>query len=234
MTVLHMETDNTVGRHISFLYDLNRTECFLHSPIFRLLTPPSVYRSPGSVTDRLFTRQEEGIVNTGPYRTAQNTLAMIHIIPHLVQQRSPHRTKSRIGRQFQAVVSIQVAELVECDGAFAIAVFIRSGRPGIMMIGYFQFAVIGIRSPLAEDARTCRVHLLHDFSRLFEIFGILQRFISQRPHDNGRMAAVQVHHFDMLVHQYGIMHLFRYIRVMCPAERSFHFYQHSQFIAGFQ
>ncbi len=169
-----METDNTVGRHISFLYDLNRTECFLHSPIFRFLTPPSIYRSPGSVTDRLFTRQEEGIVDTGPYRTAQNTLAMIHIIPHLVQQRSPHRTKSRIGRQFQTVISVQMAKLVKSNRTFTVTVFIRSGRSGIMMIGNFKFAVIGIRTPLAKDTRTCRVHLFHDFTRLFEIFGIFQ------------------------------------------------------------
>ena len=159
---------------------------------------------------------------------------MIHVIPHFIQQRSPHTTKSRIGSQFQAVISIQMAKFVKSNRTLAVTVFIRSGRSGIMMIGNFKFAVIGIRTPLAKDTRTCRVHLFHDFTRLFEIFGILQRFISQRPHNNGRMAAVQVYHLDMLVHQYSIVHIFRYIRVMCPTERGFHFYQHSQFITGFQ
>ena len=224
MTVLHIETDNAVGRHITFLHYLNRTEGFLHSPIFRFFTSPSVYRSPGSVTDRLFSRQEESIVDTRPYRTTQNTLAMVHIIPHPVQQRSPHRTKSRIGSQFQAVISIQVAKLIECDRTFAITVFIRSGRSGIVMIGHFQFPVIRIRSPLAKDTGTGGVYNLHDFRRLFEIFGKQCRFISHRPHDDGRMAPVQVDHFHVLIYQNDIVFVVRYFGIMCPTERGLHFY----------
>ena len=48
------------------------------------------------------------------------------------------------------------------------------------------------------------------------------------------MAAVQVHHCQMLVYQDILPQRIRHLRLVCPAERSFHLDKHTQFIASFQ
>ena len=92
ISVLNPKTYFSLRGHITLLYYFNRTKSLFHSPIFRFFTTPTINRPPCTVANDFFFRQEKSVINTSPNSSSQYSLAIIHTIPHLIQQNSPHIT----------------------------------------------------------------------------------------------------------------------------------------------
>ncbi|MNN27489.1 hypothetical protein D3C81_1410270 [compost metagenome] len=118
--------------------------------------------------------QEKRIVYPRPYRTTQHCFTVVHSGPHPIQKRAPHIADARVGRKLKAVVRIDMDIFIKGNWSFEIPVFIGACRSGIMVVGNFQFTIIRIRSPLAENTWPRGIHLFDHLARPFKILFVFE------------------------------------------------------------
>ena len=100
-----------------------------------------------------------------------------------------------------------------------------------MVVGYLEFAFVGVGPPLAEHAGTRGVEFSYRFGCLPEVF-IVHRFVAERPHYHRGMRAECIDCLQMLAQVEVVLYGGIRIALVGPAEGRFHLHEHSQFVGG--